>query len=319
MNLNNKIFISILNIKIFKLIKSITIMQKFKQIMVIVFVALAFASCNQRADVAPTPQNNDGYLKTEPLCGCTDFALNDVAGTNFGTLTAFNENSAVYFNFNTTPGVANVYVWIGTDPAQMPDDYLDFPFTKTNDIVWIPFGTLENQFNGSCGNDYYFSAYAVLTDGTVVSVTDTYSAICCDVPTYECETYQTETAFGGSSAGAGKAWWFYYDVAHGNGQIIYAGQHYTIGTVSYINGQIIINLTDGWELQDVSESVKIEGYSYETIPKKRPPAGHFTWKGTSLVVDVEPFDVYVIHLDVKVCTSGTEVYPELCPDSPPLP
>jgi hypothetical protein len=115
------------------------------------------------------------------------------------------------------------------------------------------------------------------------------------------ECYQEETAYGGASAGAGNAWWFYFDPAQGMSQTIKAGQNTTVGTITYDGEGFVIVLTDGWELQDVSEPVKAQGYN--TLPTRRPVAGLFTlYKGTSLTFPASGFNYYVIHLDVrKVC------------------
>lgn len=114
-------------------------------------------------------------------------------------------------------------------------------------------------------------------------------------------TYQTETAFGGETAGDGNAWWFYFD---GKGiQTIWAGQHYNVGTVELKDGYLLISLTDGWQLQDVAESVKIQGYT--SVPSKRPAAGQFTtYKGVALTVPVDAYPYYVIHLDVQKCNGN---------------
>ena len=45
-----------------------------------------------------------------------------------------------------------------------------------------------------------------------------------------------------------------------------------------------------------SETVKIKGY--DVAPTIRENAGHFPYKGTSLIVDVANSPYYVIHLDV---------------------
>ncbi len=84
---------------------------------------------------------------------------------------------------------------------------------------------------------------------------------------------QTETAWGGDTAGGGAAWWYYYDPDIGGEQTIWAGQDHDAGTVEVVDGTIHITLLNGWELQDDSESVKIQGYN--EIPDSRPPAGSF--------------------------------------------
>jgi len=134
----------------------------------------------------------------------------------------------------------------------------------------------------------------------------------CDDPssdcygTPECEPVgdcQEETAFGGNTSGGGQPpWWFYFDTDVSSTQTIWAGQTINVGTIEYTGTQLIITLTGGWELQNVPESVKIQGYDDDDLPTSRPPAGQFTtYKGTDLTVTVPPFDNYVIHLDVQLC------------------
>jgi len=120
------------------------------------------------------------------------------------------------------------------------------------------------------------------------------------VPENSCTSWQTETGFGGNNAGNGNAWWYYY-----NGteiQTIWAGQHINAGTVELRNGYLYITLTNGWQLQNVNEPVKIQGYN--TLPSNRPVAGQFTtYKGNSLTVQVGSFNYYVVHFDLQKCNS----------------
>lgn len=112
-----------------------------------------------------------------------------------------------------------------------------------------------------------------------------------------------ETAWGGNTAGEGNsAWWFYYDNTVGGAQTIWAGQHYNVGSVEVVDNTLYITLTGGWELQDVSEPVKIQGYNTNDLPTSRPAAGQFTtYKGIDLTVAVPDYDNYAIHLDVQKC------------------
>jgi hypothetical protein len=151
--------------------------------------------------------------------------------------------------------------------------------------------------------------YLVLEGDTVVVNTATASSstigideLPVEATSDECmvEICYEETAFGGETPGDGKAWWYYFS---GTGtQTIWAGQHYNAGTVTVSECTITIELADGWYLQDDDESVKIQGYADGSVPTKRQPAGKFeTYKGDELVVEVECFDNYIIHLDVKHC------------------
>ena len=83
---------------------------------------------------------------------------------------------------------------------------------------------------------------------------------------------------------------------------IYAGQSKYAGTatmsaVSGGNVTITIALNTGWSLQNVSNPVKIQGYS--AAPSGNPSPGRFASKGTSLTVTVPYASFYGIHLDVQ--------------------
>ncbi len=115
---------------------------------------------------------------------------------------------------------------------------------------------------------------------------------------------QEETAWGGDTVGEGNAWWYYFDISGCTEQTITAGQHHDAGTVTVSDCDndevtITITLTDGWELQDVEEPVKIEGYN--SIPTSRPGPGGFTYKGDALTVNFDCYQYYAIHLDVQNC------------------
>lgn len=118
--------------------------------------------------------------------------------------------------------------------------------------------------------------------------------------------WRTETAFGGDTAGADSPWWYYFDTTGNETQFIWAGQHEKAGTVTVSeagdgNMTIAIHLTDGWQLQDDDEAVKIQGCNDGDLPSSRLPAGHFTtYKGSDLTVEVGAFDYFIIQLDVRI-------------------
>ena len=118
----------------------------------------------------------------------------------------------------------------------------------------------------------------------------------------DCEWVE-ETAYGGNSTGAGSAWWFYFDTEGPETQNIYAGQKLVDGaSVTFENGTITIILGENMRLQDDEESVKILGYNL--LPDSRPASGasnpNQLYAGTSLTVEVDEFNFYVIHIDVEV-------------------
>jgi hypothetical protein len=118
----------------------------------------------------------------------------------------------------------------------------------------------------------------------------------------ECN-WQEETAFGGSVAGGGNAWWYAIDATTSGTYPIYAGQQAVPGaSVDYdaATDLITINLGSGMQLQSVSEPVKVEGY--DQLPSERPAAGLFQlYKGSNLTVQGNGSAYYVVHLDVEVC------------------
>jgi hypothetical protein len=117
------------------------------------------------------------------------------------------------------------------------------------------------------------------------------------------EDCQEETAFGGEIEGAGNAWWFALDASTSGTYPIYAGQQAVPGASVVYNAttdQITINLGSQMQLQNVSEPVKVEGYN--VLPSSRPAAGLFElYKGSSLTVQGNGSNYYVVHLDVEVC------------------
>jgi hypothetical protein len=118
--------------------------------------------------------------------------------------------------------------------------------------------------------------------------------------------WRLETAFGGDSVGGGAAWWYYSDTSGDEVQGIWAGQDEDAGDVTIAdagggNVTITIDLGGDWELADVAEPVKIQGFNDGDLPTSRPPAGLFTtYKGSELEVTVPAYDYFVIQLDVRI-------------------
>jgi len=118
------------------------------------------------------------------------------------------------------------------------------------------------------------------------------------------ETWGEETAWGGNYKGGESAWWYYFDTNGPATQDIYAGKDKKVPgayvTYDEANGLLIITLGPNMRLQSGSETVKIQGYAEGDLPTERPEAGHFSYKGTNLVVPVSPARYFAIHLDVEV-------------------
>jgi len=113
-------------------------------------------------------------------------------------------------------------------------------------------------------------------------------------------TWSEGTAWGGNYPGGGSNWWYYFDTNGPSVQAIYAGQKLIQGaSVKYEGGKLTITLGPNMRLQDVSDPVKIQGYS--SIPGDAPEPGKLTtYKGTNLVISVPYYRYFAIHLDVEV-------------------
>lgn len=116
--------------------------------------------------------------------------------------------------------------------------------------------------------------------------------------------YQEETAWATGTRFVEKGNWATYTTYVPNETInIYAGQTILVGTITFsevVEGNVTatINLSDGWVLQNVFESVKVQGYD-TTPPDKNPAPGQFTtYKGNELSGTIPAFTYYGIHLDV---------------------
>ncbi len=108
---------------------------------------------------------------------------------------------------------------------------------------------------------------------------------------------------GGKEKGKGKGNWATY-TPYGEDRFIpiYAGKTILVGRAQFseiTDGKVTITIKlDGWALQNVKESVKIQGY--ENAPSGNPAPGQFdTYKGKELIVTVPAYDFYGIHLDVR--------------------
>lgn len=123
-----------------------------------------------------------------------------------------------------------------------------------------------------------------------------------------------ETAWGGDvdAGGPPGPHFNYFDTTNpelGNEQgIVVGADKLPAGTVTVsdpVNGKVTITINldndglTGWFLQSVDEPVKIQGY--DEPPSFSAPGGYF-YKTSDLVVEVDAFDFYAIHLDVFKAT-----------------
>lgn len=126
----------------------------------------------------------------------------------------------------------------------------------------------------------------------------TFSRSCTPPPS----CFNTESAWATGPRFVTRGNWATYTPYQQGSVNIYAGQSKFAGTatmsaVSGGNVTITIALNSGWSLQNVSNPVKIQGYS--VAPSGNPSPGRFASKGTSLTVTVPAAGFYGIHLDVQ--------------------
>lgn len=266
------------------------------------------------------PQVECGTVKTPLLGGKT---------INVGNLTVSNDNGNVYVRFETTGDwlLEEVHLYIvdymptaRLVPGSAPFKSGKFENYQESYEFTLPFGEF------GCDDIVWLQAHASVVkvvDGIIVQGETAYGGtitqpqkgswygnvvykICCGYtpPTPVC---QTETAWAGNfdprplkSNGKPDGNWFF--VYNGSGiQTIWAGQHINIGTVQMMDGSLVISLTNGWGLQNVSDPVKIQGYN-DSYPVVAPAPGQLTtYKGNELAVQIDAYDFYAIHLDVQNC------------------
>lgn len=300
--------------------------------LVLFFAGGIFWSC-QKDEVANPEELSlkSGEIVTDFVSWCSEPAVYKITAaqtTDAGQLLVSNNGEYMRIEYVPNAGftLGTVHLWVGTDLSLVPKTKKgipvpgQFPYSgnaTTGYVFFVPIPAGANcdetpvyifahaeVSNATLWGDTHQTGWS---EGTTFGTTRwgwySTATLCCEPlagSAPECTEWQTETGFGGEAAGAGSAWWFYYD---GIGvEKIYAGQNTVIGTVEYTGGKMQITLVDGWELQNVSESVKIQGYT--TLPTGRPAAGQFTtYKGTSLNPEIGAYAYYVIHLDVRKCTT----------------
>ncbi len=241
-----------------------------------------------------------------------------------GTVTVGNNADFLFITYKTIEGwyLTDLHLYVleeeptnRLNPGHAPYKEENLPEGTQDYTLVVPFEDLGN-LEALCGLSLWLQAKANvenIVDGNLLGGETAYGGDIKGSPWYgnieyivQCDNgengdngdWQTETAWGGNTSGSGAAWWYYYDASTEGEQTIWAGQDLNAGTVELNGGTIEINLLNGWELQDVVEPVKIQGY--EDIPNSRPAAGLFTtYKGSELSVSVKEFPFYAIHLDVQ--------------------
>ena len=296
-----------------------------KKGLLLMALAMFLFAC-QKEEFAP--DGNNLLLKSatvenfSPNCGASSFTLFAGKTINVGNLVVSNDDNYLKVEYLVKEGysISEVHLWVGTDPGSVPKSSGknaapvpgQFPYKLKDAGEYVFYIPLSSLIQGDiCGASLYIYAHAVVGDETAWSEGTPFGGprwgwystytVCCDDRQEQGDEYECteETGFGGSLIGAGSAWWYVFDTNGAATQPIYAGQNLTDATVTISNGTLKIDL-GSWELQDVDEPVKVQGYN--TLPKKRPAAGLFTtYKGKDLEISVSGYRYYVIHLDLKKC------------------
>jgi len=301
---------------------------KIRMIPFMAAIILVAFSCSKEntKDQSSNQRSDQKYLSAEiTYCGTTSVQPLLAGKTiDAGSVTVGNDLANFYITINTTGDwtISESHLYLSSSEPMSkgaPGLYLYNSYsTGINSLgtavtYIVPLTDVEDF---QCGDIAWLMVHAVVqrtVNGVVQSETAmagtiypnakpwygkfSYTVQCgCEDHVENC-TY--ETGFGGATVGAGSAWWYAFDTQGAATQAIYAGQAITDGTVTYDGTKLIINL-GSWKLQDVPESVKVEGYN--TLPTKRPAAGKFTlYTGTNLTVPTNGSRYYVIHLDVQKC------------------
>jgi hypothetical protein len=117
------------------------------------------------------------------------------------------------------------------------------------------------------------------------------------------KSWQKEIAWSGGTEYTKKDSRATYTQYYGNNCVaIYAGQTTYAGTAHFSrvnNGKVTISITlsDGWQLNPGTESIKIQGYT--SVPKSQPVPEQFSYKGNKLTVELKAYNYYGIQLDVR--------------------
>lgn len=114
--------------------------------------------------------------------------------------------------------------------------------------------------------------------------------------------YQTESAWATGPRYVTRGNWATYTPYSVGSVNIFAGQNKWAGVATFssvLNGNVTITITlnEGWSLQEVTNAVKVQGYS--VAPTGNPSPGRFATKSSSLTVTVPFANYYGIHLDVR--------------------
>ena len=228
--------------------------------------------------------------------GCGDVAL------TVSDITAFTANGVDMMDFlGSTEGR-------GSDCFELLAD----PFVKLDQGFSASIVTLVITFDTAVSNGVFLikaSSANSPTGGGCFGLNDpnySFSRECTPPPA----CYEEETAWAAGTRYVTRGNWATYTPYKAGSVNLYAGQNKfagtaTMSTVSPDNKvTITIALNEGWSLQEVSNPVKIQGYSI--APTGNPSPGRFASKGSSLTVTLAAANFYGIHLDVQEAVACPE-------------
>lgn len=221
--------------------------------------------------------------------GCTSGPL------TLSNITAFTANGVDMMGFlGTTEGQNDCYGMLADPIVKLGQGFSDpivvfvitFDAPVLDGIFLIKAGSANSPTGGGCfglnNTNYSFSRTCVV-----------------DLP----KCYQEDTGWAAGSRYVTRGNWATYTTYTSGATVnIYAGQNKWAGTATMsavTNGNVTITiaLNEGWSLQEVSNPVKVQGYS--VAPTGNPSPGRFASKGTSLTVTVPAASYYGIHLDLR--------------------
>lgn len=301
-----------------------------KKIISLLFLVLVTLSCQIQED--PTALS-DGASSAAPVTTAADYVNTHTFSPDGKTLTvtidqsSSNAKDISHLNFkfqacdgsdvtlsNITAFTANgvdVMDHLGTVEGQGNDCYGMFadPFVK------LDLGFSEDLVTLVISFDTHVMASSILvkagsknSGGGCFGLNEIgYAAtrVCADLPL----CYEEETAWATGKRYVTRGNWATY-TPYAEGTVnVYAGQNKWAGTATMsavVDGKVTINiaLNAGWSRQEVSNPVKIQGYS--VAPTGNPSPGRFASKGTELTVTLAAAKYYGIHLDVREAVACPE-------------
>ncbi len=303
-------------------------MKKTKLLSAIILVMLVFASCSKIDDQAQT-SNNDVRMKSTGTELCAPVTHTLYAGNPYGSyftagnVQISNDPDYLYIDVNSNWGFEqipdNIAVGFGmSSPVADPDmTLLHYQYTVTTGTttrIVIPlnevyFEDLHCLSAIDCDTPFYFALRARVLLENNATITPEYAWVGC---TYAIQhviccipVCQGETAWANGMRYTNKNWALYTSYT-GMAQTVtlIAGQTKEAGVVKFTpngnNVDIVIELNEGWSLQNVYEPVKVQGY--DTAPTTKPAIGNFnTYKGEDISFTVPKYNFFGIHVDVQFC------------------